>query len=584
MIFETVDALARDQNSVQPGTPLVVAGDWIFCGYMTADLDYVVARRPLAGGPWERVIVGTGLLDDAHYSGSVGVDPAGHVHVAYGVHGLPLRYAVSTTPFGLDFQPATVEGVPIGQVSYPRFYRAGAEFFFIFRDGNSAAADLYMLRWTSAGWVGSLMISGRASASCPYLGQCIGASDGSLWVIWTHRVGLVNVGLHVARVGPQDELWRRVDGTIAAYPLSIGEPDILDSDQTVTNTGMSIAVDDASGVNIAYARHSARGHREVWHGRYEGGSWRLRQVTLTDAPRLRACPYGPQDGVPRPCDFELDGPTMILEHNGAVSLYWSRSVAKSRGAWARPAAIAYCSSSGDYGRTWSTQEIRRPVEAYGGELPRESSGLPLIYWQRTGSGAVGALELATCPPVPPAPLGSLSADFSGGAFAELSAAAIGETGFAVSAWMRPEDTGRSMAVLDKGGPDGHRVARVMLWATAGTKYSPGRMQVLLGNVFGGWGLIWYPEVAIPPGEISHVLITWDGTVVRLIFNGATSDAEVYAATSLQQGATRLLIGASRSAAGSPEHFYDGALSVQWWDRGLTDAEVAVVCGAPPRSW
>ena len=584
MIFETIDALSRDQNAVQYDTPLCQAGDWIFASFITADLDYAVARRPVAGGPWERVIVGLGLLDDAHFSGSVGVDPAGHVHVAFGMHGLPLRYAVSATPYGLDFQPATVEGAPIGQVSYPRFYPAGGEFYFLFRDGDSSAADVYVLQWWPGGWIPSLMIDGRSSGTCPYLGQCWGTEAGDLWAIWTHRLGLTNVGLRVARYEEGLGRWYRVDGSPVPEPLSIGEPDILAGDQTVTNTGLSVAVDDTGAVHIAYARHSARGFREIWHGRYEGGAWKRRQVTLTDAPRLRACPVGPQVGVPRPCDMELDGPSMVLGPNGQVSLYWSRSIRPSRGAWARPAAIAYCSSSSDYGRTWNTQEIRRPVEAFGAEFPRESGGLPLLYWQRTGSGAEGALELAACPPVPPTPLGSFSGEFHGGAFAELSAAAIGETGFAVSAWLRPEDTGRSMAILDKGGPAGDRVARVMLWAGSGTSYDPGRIQVLLGDAIGAWRLIWYPEVVISPGEISHILMRWDGVTVRIMLNGEWRGEAALEGGAMAAGATRLLIGASRDATGKPERTFEGALSVRWWDHGLTDEEIAVACAAPPRSW
>ena len=93
-------------------TPIAVHGGEVYLatiepgpsgdGPRTTDLRIVVRRGVPdgAGGyAWsESTVEERGVYDPWHTAPSVGVDPAGHVHVAYNMHNFPWQYSVSTRP------------------------------------------------------------------------------------------------------------------------------------------------------------------------------------------------------------------------------------------------------------------------------------------------------------------------------------------------------------------------------------------------------------------------------------------------------------------------------------------------------
>lgn len=586
-------AEGRDINGVQDITALAVSGDSIYTCYVTAALEVVVAKRLLSGGPWSASApIHTGNADDAHNTCSLGVDPAGYVHVAYDMHSSAINYRRSSQPGGLVLGTFPMPVPADRWVTYPRFYRAGSRFYFLYRDGISANGDVVFLELVAGAWqvVADPLIAGSSMTPTdnPYLGAAMPAANGDLYICWTHRRDWWNAGVYFGRWDAAARVWRWADGSAYSLPITRATADaVLGPDDPFvsypSNVGLAVVLDDGAP-KVAYAAHR-HGHREIFFAVWSADAWKTTQVTHAQAERLRACPGGDMEVPTRPCDMEVQGPAAFAFGAGRVALLYGVSVRQSRGVWARPPALMRAAWSGDGGHSWSDRVLRQNVELLAGELPRESGGAPYFLHQVAGSPS-GALYLGTLDTRVSLPVPRVEA--SGSQFPiELADGPSWRAGPAmtVSAWMIPDASGHEMSILDKGGLVGNRELRLLIWgAPAPLHYDPAYLQIGIGDASGNWGLLWYPSASgVAPGLLSHVAVTWDGQTVALYVNGAPMASTPYSGVG-SDGAAPVLIGANLLGSGAVDtgRVYSGWLKVSHFAEALAPAEIANLYAAGPR--
>lgn len=556
----------------------------IYAAYIDADLNAVVACKRSGSDIWETAIVGVNVLNDAHNSVSIGIDPLGYIHAVWDIHATALNYKVSTSPRSLDFADRIMSGAVSQAVSYARFYRAGGEFYLLFRDGLPSNGDQWIKRWTSTGWVDVAipLLSGRASSTTDnaYLGSCMGGDDGRLHIVWTHRVGWYNYGVYYAVFDPANGgTWSAIDGSEYAVPITraAAEPkSLVDvSDGTISNNGLGIALDSQDRPHIVFSRH-VNGGPEVFYASCDGDTWSIRQLTDLRLPRLRACPVGPMDGPPRPCDYELQGPFIAYDQStSVVNVFYGRSVGSAGPAWQRPPSILYQMSSSN-GKDWITREIKREVNGLLGEIIRESSGYPVFLAQETvnEAGNLWLWQPVSTALIEPTAKLSISLPCAGSNYIELpdnDAWSCDE--WTIAAHIIPEDTKRTMGIIDKGGALGTRELRLLLWGYGPPlAYHPGRVQVLIGGE-STWSLLWYPEVEVLPLVPTHLVVVKAGEALRLHKNGALAgEISIAAISNTGNKGSNVLIGANRAASGDPERFFEGKLGLEFY-RGAASVEM-----------
>jgi hypothetical protein len=137
------------QNSVNTvifrKNSLVTHGDTQFISYYDGNGNVIMGKRKSNEDKWELKNTGfTGDAKDAHCSISIMVDGDGFVHLSWGHHGHPLRYAKSTAPLSLEFtSEIPMTGVNERNVTYPEFFRmASGNLLFMYRDGSSGRGNL----------------------------------------------------------------------------------------------------------------------------------------------------------------------------------------------------------------------------------------------------------------------------------------------------------------------------------------------------------------------------------------------------------------------------------------------------------
>lgn len=586
-----ISSSARDINATAYDTPLWVEDDghaWI--AYVDYDLNVMLADGFLDSPPspvspplpqWNYLLIDRNNLDDAHNAPCVGVDPLGYIHVVWNLHNGNLNYGRSTQlRVSSSIIPLSMEGAPCASVTYPRFHRTESNFYFFARNGSSGNGDIFIKRFnlTSLQWedFACPLISG-SSLNPPdnaYLGSIYTEPNGNIHLIWTCRIEWWNTGLFYVCFNAANSQWQKADGTPYDLPITRLTADPIvpissPSDQSISNSGHAVSVSTDGTIHVCYHRYPC-GYREVFHARYDplASMWIETQVSDLRLPRLDACPGGPTDSRPRPCHMELQGPTLITHSSGSITILYTRSTSLSRGVWARPGGITYRSDSIDSGLTWRTCELSVPVNEFGSEFARESTGKPYVLWQEAetrGREARGALYVVKVDE-PLKPITTRDA----GLYTSLS----------IVAKVQPSHGPLSiMPIVDKGGIAGWREFRLSLYgANLGLgqgfiSYSD-RVQVLLGNSTGNWGLIWYPQVVVSQGLISYLALTWNGWVVSLYLNGKEVDQIPYQGEILASSSD-ILTGGYRNALGieDPNNHFRGNISVDIYPQALSPEHV-----------
>lgn len=592
-------SLVSDQSSAMSAvgetTALIVDNGSIYCTFTDGNQQAIVARKTVENGTLDYAVIGSNVLNDAHNGSSIGVDQLGFIHAVWNIHGKEeINYKKSIYEGWIhSLVPESIGGTQPHNVSYARFYRAGQEFYLLVRVGYSGNGDEWIKRWTPSGWVdlGIPLISGGsdqyAAVSNPYMGCCVGEANGKLHVVWTHREGYYNYGVYYACYDPSSNLWMKANGEVYNLPIKRGEilnDSLVDtSDGTISNSGLGVAIDSSGHPHVVFSKH-VNGGPEVFHSYYANGKWTTRQLTDLHLPRLRACPGGPQDGPPRPCDMELQGPFIVIEKDNQdqVYIYYSRSVGRAGPAWQRPPSILYemVSRDGD-GRDWKTREIKRGVGELTGEIIRESNGKRMFLVQETSS-SIGKLWLWQPSKIAiPTPIAKVSTvlPIASSKYLELDDSDLWTCpNWTISSWLTPDHVESTMAIIDKGGALGNREFRLLIWGSpAPMTYDPNRVQILIGGP-STWGYLRYPEVEVLPGMITHLVATWDGDgqYCKVYKNGTLISTVSTANTGPIQpsnGTSKVLIGANRSSVGEPEKFYQGRIGVEFYGMALNEEQV-----------
>lgn len=590
MIAIPVSDFSRDISVTAYDCPLWIEDDnHVWITYVDGNLNVILADGEMVDNwidNWRLTTIDINNLDDAHNLPCIGIDPLGHIHVIWNLHNDELNYKRSTAigdPTTLI--GSTMSGTPIQSVTYPRFHCAGNDFYFFCRSGGSGNGDIYVKRLNlfTGEWedFATPLLSGSAlnPTDNAYLGSIWMSDSGDIYLVWTCRIGWYNEGLYFARYDRQSNLWARSDGEPYSLPITRETADPIikpgsASDQSITNSGHGIALSPDGTIHVVYHRYP-KGCREVFHARYDSttGDWLETQISDLRVPRLNGCPGGPIDDRPRPCHMELQGPVLIAHQSGAITVLYTRATSMSRGVWARPGGITYRADSLDNGRTWTHSELSLPVNAWGSEFPRESNGKPYVVWQEasqiTMQGEIESnrnISIVKVEPMGDPPVVSLSTNKS----LDLGPVYLHPTplygSITIAATVQPaHNCAHIMPLIDKGGLQGQREYRVALYGASlgsGFKYYADRVQVLLGNELGGWGLLWYPQVAIAPGLITDVVVEWDGKTVTMSINGEVIDSIAYTGHILSTSSS-LLIGSMMLSTGfvDPVNVYKGALSI-----------------------
>src|SRR5688572_21592754 len=151
---------AGDINSCAVGiNTLHTAGNHQFVAYYASNGQLMVGRRTHGSSTWQTFSSGftqSGLSDD-HNIVAMTVDSAGRMHLSWGMHNVPLKYAISsasvTSPTlnSVSFATQTLGNAPTlfagptSSVTYPQFYDIpdsspdGSKLLFTYRNGSSGS-------------------------------------------------------------------------------------------------------------------------------------------------------------------------------------------------------------------------------------------------------------------------------------------------------------------------------------------------------------------------------------------------------------------------------------------------------------
>lgn len=201
---------------------ILTHGDQQFAAYFDGrSYHVIVARRRLNDSTWQLFDTGVTPYDvaNAHDAISMGIDGDGFLHLSWGMHAQPLKYARTKAPVTGDnnipaFSAEEVLSALPGQtsnlhsfarVTYPEFYNVpnSKDLLVFYRLGSSGSGSEYLSRydaatrkWTSLTPGGRSFISGREVPGVnwgidvnPYLNNLAYDSRGNLHVSWTWRSG-----------------------------------------------------------------------------------------------------------------------------------------------------------------------------------------------------------------------------------------------------------------------------------------------------------------------------------------------------------------------------------------------------------
>jgi rhamnogalacturonyl hydrolase YesR len=214
--------------------PVVTDSVHQYAGYYDADGTLVLARRRLGEDVWERLRTShRGDVANAHNSVSLGVDGAGHLHVAWNHHNVPLNYARGLAPGGLELgPPQAMVGRDESRVTYPQFLRLpDGELLFHYRQGGSGDGYSVLNRFvpSTGAWerVVDRLLDGEGRRSAYW--DLVLDGRGTLHLAWNWRETpdvATNQDLCYARSSDGGRTWTRSDGTPLSLPLTAANAEI----------------------------------------------------------------------------------------------------------------------------------------------------------------------------------------------------------------------------------------------------------------------------------------------------------------------------------------------------------------------
>ncbi len=341
---------------------LVTAGGFQFAAFYGAAVDgkvaVLLARRSLHRDRthWQVVTTPFSIPDvfsnigarDDHNLIAMGIDKNGVLHLSWGMHNVPLTYAVSTRStlgpkFGSGGKIALARTHMIGrnetEVTYPEFFHApNGALMFTYRDGGAGggsgngnqyinAYDLVAKVWRR---VADPMVDGISTSMNAYLNSMAYDSKGALFASWTIRETpdwQTNHDLYCARSPDNGRSWFSVDGAALGKTIDRAKADAFAKivslpihSSLINQTSMTV---DAAGqpmIATWWAPNAAQGDNTrqymlVWR---DGNAWRSSQISH----RISGEPYDATSGAVR----EMGRPILLTDKSG-ITVVVTRSSA-----------------------------------------------------------------------------------------------------------------------------------------------------------------------------------------------------------------------------------------------------------------
>lgn len=171
---------------------LTTHGNTQFIAFYNDQGEVVVGKRKLNDSEWETQSTNLkGNAKDAHCSISIMTDGEGYLHISWGHHGDPLKYAISKAPLSLEFMPPqAMTHLNESNVTYPEFFKlANGNLIFMYRDGSSGRGNLALNIYDTASktWkqLHSNLIDGEKQRNAYW--QSFIDQQGTIHVSWVWR-------------------------------------------------------------------------------------------------------------------------------------------------------------------------------------------------------------------------------------------------------------------------------------------------------------------------------------------------------------------------------------------------------------
>ena len=355
-----------------------------FAAWYAPDGTVMVARRELApeSGWVVQATDLTGNCADAHNVISLGLDGAGHLHVSWAQHGVPLRYARSRTPYRTDFEVIAqmVDADLERHVTYPEFRRfSDGDLLFAYRDGSSGNGDLVLNRYDvqQGRWerIQSKLIDGQRQRNA-YWQMYMDAQDViHLSWVWRETWNVeTNHDLCYAASRDGGRTWQRSDGTPYALPITLETAEVAwevpQGSELINQTSMTA---DPQGHPCIATYWRAQGdsipqYRLV---RHDGRAWSAAQVGT------RRTPFSLSGGGTK--SIPISRPQIVTDGKRTMLIYRDEE---------RGSRVSLAQSRGL--RRWRVRDLTQdPVDAWEPSLDYERwkrEGVLDLFVQRVGQG------------------------------------------------------------------------------------------------------------------------------------------------------------------------------------------------------
>ena len=285
----SVNATVFRRNSV------VSLGDTQYVAFYDDEGHVNLAKRRIGSRQWQiRRTEYQGNVRDAHNSISIMVDGAGYLHMAWGLHGDPLKYCRSAEPGSLEMTLIpSMTGQHEQEVTYPEFYRQpDGNLLFLFRDGESGRGNLVLnhydcetQQWTQRQ---DVLIDGQGERNA-YWQMCVDPR-GALHLSWVWRETYdvaTNHDLCYAKSTDGGVTWETSSGTQYEMPISADNAEyawkIPQESELINSTSM--AADAQGRPYIATYWRPEDTEIPQYHLVYhDGENWRAVQVSQRRMP------------------------------------------------------------------------------------------------------------------------------------------------------------------------------------------------------------------------------------------------------------------------------------------------------------
>ncbi|HVT88795.1 MAG TPA: BNR repeat-containing protein [Tepidisphaeraceae bacterium] len=189
----------------------------------------VLAKRALNSSTWDIHPTSlTGNLRDAHDAICIALDGDGFLHIVWGHHNIPMRYARSKAAGSLELtDPLPMTGQHENRVTYPEFYNMpDGGLVCMYRDGQSGSGNLVMNRYDQKNqkWeqLHANLIAGQGQRSAYWQGAV--DEKGTIHLSWVWRDSLDVASNHdmcYAKSIDGGKTWLKSDGQPYELPITL---------------------------------------------------------------------------------------------------------------------------------------------------------------------------------------------------------------------------------------------------------------------------------------------------------------------------------------------------------------------------